>query len=565
LARLAKLNHYDPPSILDGLCLGYRNAHDQALRPACVGTLERIAALTGLDPVALYAATAHCFAPPLTPPETSLEWWTLSGGQTVPRLTVRPLAHQLRPVSAAQFCPTCIRQDAYHRLIWIPVAVSACLRHQCVLVDQCPTCRALVTIRSIVDTRCGRCQADLTQTRFISTRKDSLGMLSQQAIHVWLLGAPLPKNDSLGSLPDQPPAILYQVVNGLRLGILPIGPGWRYLHPIVGSSRLPFPRLVAQPPLTTDVSYRLFATAFKAIRDWPEGFYAFLRAYCHRGDGEGTIAWPVDPRDVYSQWFTKKWRHPAFQFVRDAFEEYLVDRYADSMSRMPTRWYHGNPRGLHRFAYATIEDAARLLHTSPEMVQRLAWLGRLRFLEPQARFGPHHQFVWRVEVLALRRMWHEALPLHEAACWLGVSVDMVRELVTAGLLTKVPGARLAAHRPSTGRSGMGKRRGTAKRGLDTNGAAQGLVSKQSAADLWSTVMAQAQLAIDPAPELIDLQEAMPMLSTVGLNAAGVIARVARGELRAYRPQSFLWGFEALLFSPPDLQMCVQTGKTKACR
>jgi hypothetical protein len=98
-----------------------------------------------------------------------------------------------------------------------------------------------------------------------------------------------------------------------------------------------------------------------------------------------------------------------------------------------------------------------------------------------------------------------------------------------------------------------------------NGATHWLVNKQSVADLWSTVMTKAQLAIGPLPELIALQEAMPMLSTVGLNAAGAIARVAWGELCAYCPQSFLWGFEALLFSPPDIQTCIQAGKTKTRR
>src|SRR3989304_5923586 len=77
LARLAKLNHYDPPSILDGLCLGYRKAREQAQRPVSIETFERLALLTGVDPTALYTATAHRFAPVLTPPDGTLHAWRL--------------------------------------------------------------------------------------------------------------------------------------------------------------------------------------------------------------------------------------------------------------------------------------------------------------------------------------------------------------------------------------------------------------------------------------------------------------------------------------------------------
>jgi hypothetical protein len=581
LARLAQLNHYDPPSILDGLCLGYGKAREQAQRPVSIETFERLALLTGVDPTALCAATAHRFAPVLTPPGSTLHAWRLPDGQAVSYLTLGNLSKQVRRESAAQFCPDCLQEGAYHRLVWIPVAVSACLRHQRVLVDRCPNCRASVTIRSVVDARCGTCQADLTQAPVIPIGADALGRLSQQVLQAWLMGTPLPDNLSARALPDQPPAILYRVMDGLRFSILNVRPGWRHLHKIAGGPpRLPFPRVVAQQPLRPDQSYRLFATAFKALLNWPDGFFAFLQAYWRHGETQGASRPYAELGILYAQWLGKKWQPPAFQFVQDAFAEYLVNRYADSMSSLHPHWHCGQLAWADHFAYATIEDAARLLHTSPEMVERLAWLGRLVFLGPQARFGSHHQFVRRVEVLTLQRKWHEALPLQEAACWLGMSADVVRELVAAGLLTRVPGARppgapptlqpsvgqgVAAHRPSTRRSGMGKRSGTAKRGLDANGAAHGLVSRQSVADLWSTVMTKAQFALTPLPELIDLQEAMSMLSTVGLNAAGVIARVARGELRAYRPQSFFWGFEALLFSPPDLQMCVQVGKTKTRR
>jgi hypothetical protein len=53
---------------------------------------------------------------------------------------------QVRAATAALFCPLCLKEAAYHRLIWLPFAVSACLAHHCLLLDHCPACRRTVSV-----------------------------------------------------------------------------------------------------------------------------------------------------------------------------------------------------------------------------------------------------------------------------------------------------------------------------------------------------------------------------------------------------------------------------------
>jgi hypothetical protein len=37
---------------------------------------------------------------------------------------------------------------------------------------------------------------------------------------------------------------------------------------------------------------------------------------------------------LYVSWLEKSWRHPAFQFVQDAFDQYLLTHYPAGLSRL---------------------------------------------------------------------------------------------------------------------------------------------------------------------------------------------------------------------------------------
>ena len=131
LMRLSRLNDYDVPDTLFQI-LQERASKQQALKdrttlPRGVEMYERLEALTGRDIPDLYAASAHRFTTILTPPGISIEFLEISEGISVPLLAWSLAAKQLRPASAGQFCPRCLSNAAYHRLIWLPIAVSMAL------------------------------------------------------------------------------------------------------------------------------------------------------------------------------------------------------------------------------------------------------------------------------------------------------------------------------------------------------------------------------------------------------------------------------------------------------
>src|SRR2546427_121108 len=120
LMRLAKINHYDPLSLVIGLALGQgaeKGFYTDISRSLSPTILDRLTALTKLDPFALYSSSYHRLAPIITPPEMAIGALKLADGTSVPLFTGKIAQFQLRPESAVQFCPKCLRSLTYHRLI----------------------------------------------------------------------------------------------------------------------------------------------------------------------------------------------------------------------------------------------------------------------------------------------------------------------------------------------------------------------------------------------------------------------------------------------------------------
>jgi len=235
---------------------------------------------------------------------------------------------------------------------------------------------------------------------------------------------------------------------------------------------------------------------------------------------------------LYSQWLEDRWQHPAFQFVQEAFERYLADRYTGSLlSIVKSDRYRSNPTMTEKFTYASVAEAAKLLRTTKAMVRRLAQMGRLK-LHWSKEYGPFDQpvFVRRAEVLELRKRWDEAISLQEAAEWIGVSDSIVLDMTRIGLLD-------------------------AERGPDVDGSAHWMFGKGSIGACLESV-AKHVLSVAKLPlEVADLAAVARMLACVGLNAAGVIERVADGKLRCYYPKPYSTALSHLLFAKADVQEC----------
>lgn len=509
LVRLAQLNHYDSPTVLTRLCLRDRLGDERATCPRWDITWARIATLTGVAPTRLYASSVHRFAALLNFPDHQAECLTLPGGEVVAGLVLQKRSKQLRPDSAAQFCPDCLRLNSYHRLTWIPLAVSACVQHQRLLLDRCPRCHGPVSIRAVVAACCAHCEADLTRLQGRSLKRDVIGQHAQQLIQSWFMGQEPCDQTLSAALRDHPPAVLYYVMTQL---------GASLKREATSSRAKGFP--------TPRQSYALHRITFQVLRDWPTGFHRFLQNPLRRipSDTHGQ-AW-LDQDVVYSEWLAPKWREPSLQFVHEALEEYLIDHRPELAHRRSPRWYRGQLGRAFRLSFATIQEAALLLRTSVDMVWRLAQLGDLTWAGGLPRRDYYlDPIVRRSTVWAMRRAWPVALSWRDACRWLGLSDDLLADFVRMGVLTVCTGSDRDPH---------------------------GRFSKQAIADLWSALAACVRTVPIVTPQLLDLKAAARLTNRIGQTEANLVMRVTRDELRAYCQRPTLSAIDRLLFARRDI-------------
>ncbi|MCB0164816.1 MAG: helix-turn-helix domain-containing protein [Anaerolineae bacterium] len=360
--RLAVRNGYDPPGILNQLCRpGLRDRH--FITPGRV-LLERIAYLSKGDVADLYSLSAHPLAKVLIPPETVIKTARF-GSQSEPLLAPGLATRHLRPESAAQYCPHCLRQAAYHRLTWLLVAVSVCTEHRCRLLDRCPGCYQPVSIRAVVDGTCSRCKADLSEAQ--TEPIDASSLLAQQFIHAWLGVYSQPEGPQ--GIPSQPPRVLFRVLDGLRLSLMS--------HT---ATRRNFERLAALPTfrrgqkLTPTQSLALYTTAFGSLRNWPHDFHVFLNYFSNGSIGNSLFR---NFGFLYAQWLQYRWRLPAYHFVQRAFDDYVAHHFTHSITVRRAERYQKHSRLISKQHYFTLSQTVACLGGSKEVVLGMVRLGLL--------------------------------------------------------------------------------------------------------------------------------------------------------------------------------------------
>lgn len=427
VARLAQLNYYDPVTIIQTV-LFEGQEKDKLEWPSKGMTCERLFDLTWLDPLGLHDTTGHHFAEVLTPLEMTVELLHMPGGESLTVLPRKIAQQQLRPAHAVQFCPLCLRGTPYHRIDWMPIAASACITHKRMLVDRCPGCQKRVSVREIVEQcRCRKCGADFREADSAWLGKDDFGLLSQRFIR-WCLGLGRVPTDSLPRKfsPRSFRAVLY-FFTGLVDTIKLLGSGWKHLYqPVTYLSLEPFDRIRGRP--TPDQSYRLYATAFKALVRWPQGFYEFLDAYRQRDSRRGKEGLFNDLGRLYTKWLSDRWLDPEFDFVQRAFSQYLVDTYVTT-KREDRR---ESPKATD---FINRRAAGRLLGVSRKTIDRLVAVGFLVKYTVDQGEPRRYAFVRQDEVLTLRLQWEKGVPLEDAVTWLGGTRFLMLDFVRIGMLT----------------------------------------------------------------------------------------------------------------------------------
>ncbi len=452
LVRLSLLNAYPSPNMVVTIGRERLFGKDVLTQPRYVETYHMLESLTGLAPITLYRATPHTFAQQLALPGDELSTVKLADGGVLPLLSPSMLQSHIWSAQRASYCPHCLQEEPYHRLSWMLCALNICPTHRCLLVRRCQTCQTLLRVTDIVKGRCPKCGFDLTTAATIDVSGDNFGLFAQFTLLGWFGVAPEESPDSVPdslqtnwsqwmvSMPQQPEPVLYRLVTGIQRSLLGIGAEWSYWHP--ASKSFWTPSVIQQTrlqSLTPEAAYLLLATAFQAVVNWPHNFYTFLDAYRGRDGQSARRAFSREFGTLYRLCLMKRWTSSHFQFVQEAFDDYLIESYPLTASLFSYHRYRSTPQFANRLPCMPANEVAERLQAPLRVLDRLLARG---FLVNYQKAVPRTSFyqpglIRRPEVLDLEKRWSSGIPQEDAARLLGVSVPILNDLIDAGMLTAI--------------------------------------------------------------------------------------------------------------------------------
>lgn len=317
LARMTTANCYQPASLLRIICskqLAKLGLKDRLPYPRYAETFDILSSLTGASPRDLANASPHRFAQAPIWAAMNSEEILLSDGQPLRLLNGHVRSTRLRKDGAVQFCPSCLHEAAYHRLIWMPVEQTACPRHQCLLMNRCPGCSGQLSVLEIVQHRCSRCDADLATAtpRYVPEALDSF---AQTTIQIWWGLNTRPADYANWGLPAQSETVLHSLFSAL-----------------VDSARSKWERDRRCAIQEIEDWHSVYMAAFKALVNWPHGFSEFfrdcLKREIHRCSYRYDLTVPVYLK-YHSQivfWLYEFRERPGFDFVTKVVEQCLEEQ-----------------------------------------------------------------------------------------------------------------------------------------------------------------------------------------------------------------------------------------------
>ena len=423
IIRLNRINYYQSMNRIDNICRSFvpRKAWQ---RPDPLLEIKLISKLSLVSVDDLYDASLHRFSQTLMSPKARNESDLDDGKLPLPQKT---RSYHLWHRKDTPYCPQCVAEDPYHRLSWLTVGVTSCEHHQCLLQRGCPNCHKPVSVVNVSIDCCEHCDFKLSEAETADLSYDPVGLEAQAILRKLLFDG----DQTL--VPDVDPAVLYHVIFGL-------GRACQTIQNRRGLHQPPFPMPDElqgnKTSLRVDATYVLMTTAVHALQNWPHNFHHFLANYAQDEQGQCSDLVQQDFGRLYVVWLERSWRDPAYQFVQDAFDDFLCTNYVISPSFLHLRRVRENPILLDRLPCLTEAETARMLGVSNLTVKKLVEQKKLRpYQAGENRFNLLH----RASVLQRLTEYEDTLTLTETADLFGLSDRVIVDLIQANMLEAVRG------------------------------------------------------------------------------------------------------------------------------
>lgn len=523
LWRLAERNYLPSPTVLlrylrDGLSdvtpiqrQFQHGFHDPAL-------LTALAEVADVSVETVYRHTVHRFAHVLTPPDREVCYLQTASDVQHPLLSAPRSTDNFSPRFA--WCPPCLVECRYVRLHWYLPFLACCPVHRCWLLDNCPACQKKLKEVDIVLGHCSGCNLQLEQAVSITVPAGDLLLTMTSTVMEWLYGCPRAPR---AGLPEASTPALLRVVQGLRYSAQRAGDGWEFHHIPAGIS-VPRLDILERRSLTIFERGCLYATAFRGLLDWPNGFFSFLDALRKRPATKEKTGLRREFGALYISWLMRFWKHHAFDFIQDAFNDYLVERMPIYQIVDSTR-VRDYPELLDRLDYLDLKRTVSYLNISISSVHRLI---REKHLAVHRFEGDEDgQWLAREELDRVKQQWRKHLSCPQVVQLLGISIEVVHRLLESGLLRAVPA------------SGGLKEQKT-------------YIDEDSIYALIQALRKHTTIQADENHVGIPLRTVCLRHASTKMNSAQVLNRVLAGKLPASHPCESLFPLQALWFAVDDV-------------
>lgn len=494
--------------------------------------LENLATVTTIPVNVLYQLTLNRYLNQLTLPGGTVAIQRTESGEPFAFCLQRhSLQRWARTEVATAFCPQCLREAPYHRLPWMVHAVFTCPKHKCWLLDHCADCGATLSVTAILKGHCATCSAVLADMPTVDL--DATVLAVQHHLITCLETGVLP----VDTLPPLSMPALFRLLEGLGSVIRPLGWDWAGCYQPAGVVCEAFPPH-RQRDLSTIQFGSLYTSAWLAIEDWPQGFFTFIDRYREQlGAASDDPSIQRNLGKLYMSWLENCWRHPDFEPVQLAFNEYLLNHFPPSRQIMSLARIKRYPELGEQMKLVGVGHAANLLGVVSQTIGRMVRDGYVRAYYPQGYTVGRDYFVYREDLEPGWRQRMAAVTTNQVAREFCSTPGIVNEWIAAGLITQT-GSRLV------------------------RGTAQPSFIRRDVDDFLDCLAQQVCVEPERADNAKTLKQVCISNTQIGMTATRVLQRVLAGKLKAYHPHPRLQPFDQLWFDADDVDGLLEQVKAE---
>lgn len=377
---------------------------------ACWGYLMRVALSNGyetLAPIRMAFSSFDALSEALN--LTLIETHCLFG--PYPRFlqtTVLPRGLCLADFNATRlrWCPICLRESPHLRGLWTIKVASVCVRHRIRLMDQCPNCGSVQNLASVNFAQC-RCGASLSITRTTEKVYGSVLRISQA------LEDSLTQISAYAALPP------FELAEWIRL-ITYLGQFTSHFQPAKPGKIANLYRV--------DKALQMVTQTALLLEDWPKPFHHLLSVLQSQSNEQLSIrkAFGSLYRVIYIDL-----ADDCFQFLRDAFEQYLCERWSGVMCKRHRAF---KPETVANHPRLTWKHAAKKAGVTPSVVRHLIQAERISVNQVDLPSGRTVRSIDGQQLKHLADLAKAGLTLKEVAHRLALPERRVRELLAEHII-----------------------------------------------------------------------------------------------------------------------------------